>query len=376
MDADMQLTRRGVPGIRVAVINRTPMEKANGRRLSKADQAKLLLALNSQNLQGIKAFLARGWNPLDTVNGDNPLSYADSPPLAKCLIDAGADLDGGKHGWTPILARCDDGNEDMVALLIKSGAEVNRPYSKKGCPQIPFGTTPLMKAAGHGHLGIVKRLISAGADINYVDEHRHNALFRALYWNRVDVAKELLKRGSQLTEDALGGPVHHGNTGLVRLLIAKKAEVNCVLRGFEDRGLFQDGETLLGCAVSRIGLQGFPIQIVQILIRAGANVNQPSRWQGSLVPPLVIAVGRGDLKVIEVIRRAGALMSVQEALEKSGWTLEKACFRGEKGVVKLFIQAGLELDGRGYEGKQPIELARLKGHNEIVRMLRGAGVTT
>src|SRR5438876_6072444 len=187
-----------------------------GKNLTRAERTRLVAALEKQHVATVQKFLKVGWNPAELLNGENPLSYCDSAGFAKLLIAAGADVNAGENNWTPLLVNCDTGKKDIVALLIRSGADVNRAYSKRGDPQIPLGTTPLMKAAGHGHLEIIKRLLGAGADVNALDEHRHNALFRALYWDRAKAAVELIKKGSKLTKDALGGPVVHGNVKLVR----------------------------------------------------------------------------------------------------------------------------------------------------------------
>lgn len=134
------------------------------------------------------------------------------------------------------------GDGKLVDYLLGMGADPD--ISSAGDPSqgVPKGTTPLMQSAKRGKLEVVKRLLRAGADANTVDSNRHNALFYALYFDKPDVAKELIQRGGKLTGDAIGGPVYHGNLELVKLLIKKKASVDCVFRSFEPKGLFIDGE--------------------------------------------------------------------------------------------------------------------------------------
>ncbi len=277
---------------------------------------------------------------------------------------------------------CDFGHEEIVSLLIKLGADPNVAYSKKRCPQIPFGTTPLMKASNHGYLGIVRLLLTAGANINALDEHRRNALYHALRGNETDTAKELLKRGAKLTDDILGPPVLNRNLEMVRILIAKGANVNYTYHARTgEKGPHK--ETLLGLAISKVGILDYPIEIIELLIEAGADVNAPSNWwvrrtrngkpllDAQPVPPLRIAAGRGREDIMELLWKAGAKGTLKEAVE--GFSLESACFRGHVPLVKLLLKAGVDVNAPGHEGKRPIEYARLGGHREIVELLKKAG---
>jgi ankyrin repeat protein len=146
------------------------------------------------------------------LDGLNPLNCSEAAAVARLLIEAGANVNAGGQSWFPLLFHCDTGNEQIVRLLLKNGADPNQAFSRRNDPQIDHGTTALMVAAGHGnrrtwprYLKAVKLLLAAGARISDLDESGHNALFYALYWDKPAAAKELLKRGSELTDDALGG---------------------------------------------------------------------------------------------------------------------------------------------------------------------------
>jgi len=358
------------------------LSKVKPQRLSKSDEARLWAAFEAQNVKAIKGFIERGWSPSARLKGDNPLTHCDSFAFAKVLIDAGADIHEGAHNWTPLLMHCDFGHEEIVSLLIRLGADPNVAYSKKRCPQIPFGTTPLMKAANHGHLRIVKLLLKAGADINAADEHRHNALYHALRGDEVETAKELLRQGAELTHDVLAPPILNANVEMLRALIAKGANVNLSFR-IEGGKKASSKQTPLGYAISSVGTLDYPVEIIELLIEAGADVNAPSNWwvrrtrngkpllDVQPVPPLRIAAGRGREDIMELLWKAGAKGTLKEALE--GCSLESASFRGNLPVVKLLIKAGVDVNAPGHEGKRPIEYARLGGHREIVDLLKEAG---
>jgi hypothetical protein len=60
-------------------------------------------------------------------------------------------------GYTPLQTAARHGQDKVVAVLVKKGADVN---AADGC-----GYTPLHLAAEGGHLDVVKRLVRAGAKV-------------------------------------------------------------------------------------------------------------------------------------------------------------------------------------------------------------------
>ena len=77
------------------------------------------------------------------------------------LLDAKRAQELGKpshgDGYTPLQTAARHGRDEVVAFLIKKGADVNAADG--------YGYTPLHLAAEGGHLSVVKRLVRAGAKI-------------------------------------------------------------------------------------------------------------------------------------------------------------------------------------------------------------------
>jgi ankyrin repeat protein len=77
------------------------------------------------------------------------------------LLDAKRAQELGKpshgDGYTPLQTAARHGRDEVVAFLIKKGAEVNAADGD--------GYTPLHLAAEGGHLDVVKRLVRAGAKV-------------------------------------------------------------------------------------------------------------------------------------------------------------------------------------------------------------------
>lgn len=73
--------------------------------------------------------------------------------------------------WTPLDCAASKGQEQVVEVLIKAGADVN-PTDKQQ-------TTPLHLAAQEGHLGVVKILLENNADVSK-SSNGLNSLDRAI----------------------------------------------------------------------------------------------------------------------------------------------------------------------------------------------------
>ena len=75
-----------------------------------------------------------------------------------------------KDGWTALMIASTKGEEELVRVLVKHGAEVNKRKTGDGC-------TALMFAAAKGHDEIVRFLLSHHADVNtrnrYALPHTH-----------------------------------------------------------------------------------------------------------------------------------------------------------------------------------------------------------
>nr|QBK85601.1 MAG: ankyrin repeat protein [Marseillevirus LCMAC101] len=91
---------------------------------------------------------------------------------------------------------CKAGDLDTVVERLEEGYDVNEVYNT-GNDFFDDGITHLMAAAMKGHTSVVKTLVEWGADLEAREMHGCTALMLAVYDNdQIDVAKELLKQGS------------------------------------------------------------------------------------------------------------------------------------------------------------------------------------
>jgi ankyrin repeat protein len=78
------------------------------------------------------------------------------------LLANGAEVNAtNSDGNTALMAAMDEGNEAIIASLIKAGADVNAVCGGNG--------TPLLAASSFGHVNVMKMLIEAGADPHQIE---------------------------------------------------------------------------------------------------------------------------------------------------------------------------------------------------------------
>ncbi len=141
--------------------------------------------------------LARNGARLDVLDaaGKTPLEVAlgsGKTQVAKMLIELGAQLDA--QAELLLLVRNGVSDRDSFDLLIRSGADTNRPDET--------GEPPLHIAVQRDHLETVKRLILNGADVNAADAAGRLPLTLALAKGRqgADIVKLLEQYGARAGE--------------------------------------------------------------------------------------------------------------------------------------------------------------------------------
>ena len=107
-------------------------------------------------------------------------------------------------------------------------------------------------------------------------------------------------------------------------------------------------------------------KVVELLIRAGADVNLPAKGFGSVTPLHAAAAGRNP-EAIEQLLAAGAKPNVRQ---QGGYTpLHSSANNGDARSVRLLIDHGADPTLRSDDGKTAADLATKQGHNGILPML-------
>ena len=174
-------------------------------------------AINANKLDAIKLFIENGIDP-DTVidkyettllmwaarNGHND--------LVEALIEAGADINTTSiQKMTALNYAINANNLDAIKLFIENGIDPDMVIDK-------YETTLLMWAAKNGHNELVEVLIKAGADINKKDKIGESALITACFWEQPKIAKIIINAGGNVNIT--------NNYGTTPLITAVKYKVN------------------------------------------------------------------------------------------------------------------------------------------------------
>ena len=180
-------------------------------------------------------------------------------------------------------------------------------------------------------------------------------LMTAMNHHEFEIAELLLDRMVKLTvhEAAATGKITH----LISNLGHKPELVNAYS---------EDGFQPLGLA-AYFGHR----EIVEYLLKAGAEVNSPSK--NSLgVTPLQSAVAGGHLEITRLLLSAGASPNVRD---RGGYTpLHVAANNGDTEIAHSLLFGGADSEIKSKKNETPLDMAKKSGHQEITNLLK-AGIT-
>ena len=316
------------------------------------------------------------------------------------LIGVDPNCKARSHGNTPLhWAVVKNGNEDVVEILLKAGAEPNMTNIKRetplhlssgggfnifppprvtkllldagGDPNIPdakgqtslhratndianvllllkagadlnkadyMGETPLLRAVGLGRHDIAQALIDAKADIHIVDAKGACASSIAAKKGDVETIKLLLKAGVDPNKVIFDAVYFSNNHNVVKVLLDAGAGPNMVN---------QKGESLLSWSARR----GFT-DLIRLFLIAGAN---PNLSDHSGISPLHWAAKSGLTTAIKELLAARA--DVNKADNKGISPLYLAVDSGSADAVKLLLKSGASHNHQDKEGMSPLTFA-------------------
>jgi ankyrin repeat protein len=239
-------------------------------------------------------------NTLDPSHGA-PLHLAvaaSDAVLVAQLLEAGADVNlvCSKHG-TALGIAVRNQDSTLAGLLLGAGALPDQLCSG--------GNTPLNVAAGSGQVAIAEQLLDAGAAVNLAGKHGLAPLHTAIAYGDKQMVELLLGRGAALDVSSKG----YGTPLQAAVYVAVESGgsqqslevVQVLLAAGADPKVASHGSTA-GGSLLHAAVEGRCVQLVQMLIAAGAEVNAASS-EGT---PLQLAVGKKAEEVVRMLLSAGA----------------------------------------------------------------------
>lgn len=273
-----------------------------------------------------------------------------------------------------IAARNDDGNDalltalkfrvfdktypsgQIVKLLLNAGANPNT--------LTKYGTSALTVAATLDNIEAFKNLYEKGAKITMDSIYNHNnAFIKAVQMGSESVVRYLLKKGisSNMKSEYGFTPLHNvsDNVNIAQMLIDAKADVNAKT---------YDGITVLETLLEErqyIGMNAKERQkanreldegitkVLQLMLKAGVNVNEPSKY--SEFPVVIAAASRGP-EVLEILLKNGAKINALSGTDKKT-ALIAAASASRHDNVRLLLQYGADRSIKNDRGETALEVA-------------------
>ena len=254
------------------------------------------------------------------------------------------------EGSTPLLIACSRLHESSVRLLLKTQADPNIPNNN--------GTTPLSIAAQTNCLPIVQCLLKARADPNIQDRFGTTALFFAVKNNALKMFHCLLDvNADPCIETSFHSSAFHlaaeaGNISMVKRILKQKSP-NFSL---------SNGKTPLYSACD-----GDQIEILELLIKAGANPNTLIDTENGTITPLSRACYIGNLTMICMLIKANADSNFQG--KDTFLPLFAAIIINDPEIVDILLEANADPNARSRDRFTPLMYACKEGHLEIVNSL-------
>ncbi len=310
--------------------------------------------------------------------------------IARLLLDAGAELDGGdSDNSTPLHVACLQRHPEMVAFLLERGADVHR-RDMNAAYALSF-------AASGGDTAVVRLILRAGADLWHRDRSGLSLLHYAARGGLEELTDSLLARDEDVNARTFNGDtplmwaVSRSQVAIARKLLTHGARPDIgnhdgetPLHRAAQRGNLDMGRLLLAWganpnAGTGAGWNPTPLfytcwdghdEFARLLIANGANVNQ----QAGEDTPLYMAVERGHADLVAALLEGGAGVDFREAA--LGFTaLHMAAVRGYRDIAELLVQHGATVTSKNLRGETPIQLAARYGHGDVVGFLvaHGAG---
>ncbi len=333
------------------------------------------------------------------------ISTNQSPAQIQALIAAGADVNAvNRYGVTPLSLAAGNGNDRVIDLLFKSGANPRTADSA-----LSDGRTLLMLAARTGSVASIRQLVAKGEDVNAVEARTGStAIMWAALENHGDAVRALVAAGANVNArskvtayphtppgvigDALEeGYSYVGQTVLPRggwtaLMYAARQGALDAVRALTDSGADLMAADPDGTPALTVAIINGHYDVASLLVEKGADVNQADRTGATPLysavdmhtlqtsfgrPELARAVTDGAVGAAKMLLAHGAdpnrplktrvLKRTYNAgdarLGEGSTALMRAAKSNDAVMMQLLIDGGADLDHQNALGETALHLA-------------------
>jgi len=325
-------------------------------------------------------------------------AYYGDASLVSLLLDSGADVAAAnRNGSTPMWLAAEHGDAAVVRALLEKGANANE--------ELPLGRKPLMLAARSGSVDAVHALLEHGADANAKETARGTtALMQAADQGHADVLRVLIEHGADVAAGSApvlrdGRTAALGKSDDPRAAVRRQVIAILCDQPTPDLGRLQElaaGERtedeVLAEAAAAGNAAGNPCNLQRdalgfVIEQSGGRRNRgPREPDGGELTALVYAARSGSIDSARVLLEAGANVN---QVTRYGWSpLLAATQNRNYQFGKFLIEHGADVNLANKGGWTPLYLAtdnrNLEGgdyptrapdmdHLEFIKLLLDAG---
>ncbi|MBE0497431.1 MAG: ankyrin repeat domain-containing protein [Campylobacterales bacterium] len=274
-------------------------------------------------------------------------------------------IDRNYDEWerTPLIIAVQEGQVELVDLLLEKGADINGRDRMNDEP-LSSGNTPLMYAAGFDKIELVSRLLNnpKKPDVNARNKRGKRALWYASENENLDIVKTLFAYGTKINiADSAGASiltttVEHKQYDVLDFLVAKGADIN-----HADK----IGHTPLMAA---IGAEDSTLRYVEKFLSFKPKLNDIPQEDAALH----VATRMRSVGVIKLLLDNGAQIDIATSSAKRT-ALHNAAISKNKDAAEYLIKRGAKMEIPDSAGHTPLMGATVQADPEMVQLLIKSG---
>ena len=243
-----------------------------------------------------------------------------------------------------------EGNVEKVESMLKENPLLVNAEDKSG-------RTPIFMAVIAGNQDMVELLIKNGAQVRVGDSNLRAPIHYAGFMNNINMIKLLLDNGSVIDTRAIGAatPLIHSSLSdrseLSRFLIEQGADINIQCNSLTTPLYFAALNNNLG--------------YLNFLLDNGADLDTPDFLNRT---PLYVAVRDGYLEIVKSLIEHGADFLIKDSYLNRN-LLHLAATHGYVEIAEVLINRGLDINGKDEKGYTSLDYAHRYGQKSMTEFL-------